>query len=652
MSAICAVFRFDAAPVPVAQITTLLDALREYGPEAASWAPEDPATPVALGCRPWRVTAEDAWYRPPLHSADGGLVLVADARIDNRAELGSALGIPAGEARELPDAAFILAAYTAWGEEAPRRLLGDFTFALWDQRRRALFCARDGMGQRVLFYQRHPQLVALATTAHALTALPEARTRLNLQKVAEFLVLLPSQEGTFFEGILRLPPGYSLTATGEGIRLEQFWAPEPERRLVLGSDQAYVEGFLEVFGAAVGAQLRSTGAVGIMASGGLDSSSVAVVAAAQLRDQGRRLPAFHAAPRAGFQGGAPRGWIADESPDVEAIARLHPNLDLRIRRPDGRTPFDDIEVSFLMTGAPPRNPTNVAWFDGIYAAAAAEGIRVLLAGHKGNATISYTGHRSLLDAARRGRWGYVWREANALARATGAGRRDVFRDQVLRPLVPPSLGAWAGRLKGTSPATVADEAASAINPEFARELGLAERVQAARLDRHTARRLGEVDFRVAVLRGGADVLDTYSGFRPLFGIETRDPTADRRVVEYCFSIPGSQYLRNGVTRWLIRRAMEGRLPDQVRNRTTIGGQSSDWMEWLPAMRGMFLAELDLLDRSDTANRCLDLARLRSLVDRWPARLGLEHRKEYHLLLPRGIMMGRFIRWFESTYATP
>ncbi len=652
MSAICAVFRFDGAPVPAARIATILDALGEYGPEAGIWAPESADAPVALGCRPWRVTAEDALYRPPLHSADGRLVLVADARIDNRAELASALGIPAGEATGLPDAAFILAAYQAWGQDSPRRLLGDFAFALWDQRSRALFCARDGVGQRVLFYHHSPQQVALATTTHALAALPEVRPRLNLQKVAEFLVLLPSQEGTFFEGILRVPPGHTLTATEAGIRLDQFWSPEPKRSLILGSDREYEEGFLEVFGEAVQARLRSTGPVGIMASGGLDSSSVAAVAAAQLREQGRPLATFHAAPRAGFEGPVRRGRVADESADVEAIARLHPNIDLRIRRPDGRTPFDDIETSFLMTGAPARNPTNVAWFTGIYAAASAEGIRVLLAGHKGNATISYTGLRSLPDAVRRGHWAHALHEASALARATGAGRRDVLRYRVLDPLTPPFLAAWARRLRRQPVAPVWDAAASAINPDFARSVGLADRVRAARLDQLNERSLGEIDFRVAVLRGGADVLDTYSGFRPWFGIETRDPTADRRVVEYCFSIPGSQYLHNGVTRSLIRRAMEGRLPDQVRNRTTIGGQSSDWTEWLPAMQQMFRAELDLLDRSDTASRCLDLPRLRSLMQRWPARLGVEHEKEYNLLLPRGIMMGRFIRWFEATYSTP
>lgn len=649
MSAICAIFRVDGAPVPGSQITALLENLNEYGPEAGSWAPETVAAPVALGCRPWRVTAEDAWYHPPIHSADGRLVLVADARIDNRDELAASLGISPADARELPDAAFILAAYRAWETECPRRLIGDFAFVLWDTRSRSLFCARDGIGQRVLFYHRTPHQLTLATTAHALAMSAPTRARLNEQKVADFLILLQGQDSTFFEGIHRLPPGHSLRATAERVQIDQFWSPEPTRRIVFGSDQEYVEGFLQVFGTAVEARLRSVEPVGIMVSGGLDSSSVAAVAAEQLRSEGRTLRAFHAAPRLGFQGPARRGRISDESADVEAIARMHPNMDLRVWRPDGRTPFDDIERSFRMTGSPPRNPGNVGWFDGIYAAAGAEGIRVLLAGHKGNGTISYTGMRSLREAARRGHWLRVYREVEALARATRRGRKKLLIDEVLSPLAPRLLARLYRRFGPAQTANLWDTSASAINLEFARTMHVGERVRAARLDGFNARRSGEVEHRTLILRGGADVLDTYSGFRPQFGIETRDPTGDLRVVEYCFAIPGFQYLRGGVTRSLIRRAMKGRLPDQVRERTTIGSQSADWTEWLPAMRNELKAELDLLDRSDTANRCIDLPRLRALFDRWPESLGAGHEKEYYYLLLRGLMMGRFIRWFEATY---
>ena len=650
MSAICGILRADGAPVPRSRINALLDNLSEYGPEAGVWAPESPSDPVALGCRPWRVTAEDAWHHPPLHSPEGHLVLVADARIDNRAELGATLGISPADARELPDAAFILAAYRAWETECAGRLLGDFAFILWDHRRKSLFCARDGMGQRVLFYQRSSEQLALATTAHALATFGPNRPKLNEQKVADFLVLLQRQDSTFFEGIHRLPPGHALRATGERFQIDQFWSPEPIRRIVLGSDQEYVEGFLQVFGAAVHARLRSAGPVGIMVSGGLDSSAVAAVAAEDLRRDGKTLHAFHAAPRLGFQGATRPGRVSDESGDVEAIARMHPNMDLRVRRPDGRTPFDDIEVSFRMTGSPPRNPGNVGWFDGIYAAASDAGIRVLLAGHKGNATISYTGLRALREAARRGHWRRVWREVEALGRATGRGRRNLLIDEVLSPLTPSLFARMSQRIGRRPVPTLGDTTASAINPGFARAMQVEERLRAARLDRFNARRAGEVAYRILMLRGGADVLDTYSGFRPQFGIETRDPTGDLRVVEYCFAIPGFQYLRGGVTRWLIRRAMQDRLPDRVRERNTIGAQSSDWTEWLPLMRDELHAELLLLERSATANRCLDLRKMRSLFDQWPERLGTSHQQEYYLLLLRGLMMGRFIRWFEATYS--
>lgn len=207
-----------------------------------------------------------------------------------------------------------------------------------------------------------------------------------------------------------------------------------------------------------------------------------------------------------------------------------------------------------------------------------------------------------------------------------------------------------GRLTRTPHPSTWETTASAIKPEFARIMQVEERLRAGKKDQLSARRWGELEFRTTVLMGAPDVLDTYSGFRAWFGIETRDPTSDRRVVEYCFAIPGSQYLRNGVGRWLIRRAMEGKLPDQVRNRTTIGAQSSDWNEWFPAMKGEFRAELDRLDRSEMANRCLDLAKMCSLTDQWPERLSIEHHRDYHLMLLRGIMMGRFIRWFEETYS--
>jgi asparagine synthase (glutamine-hydrolysing) len=650
MSAICAAFRRSGGPATGEQAAAMLAAMHEYGADISVWERSAPGASVALGCIPWRVTHEDACYRPPVRSADGTLVLVADARLDNRSDLAPLLGIGSRDAAALPDAAFILAAYQKWGEECPRHLVGDFAFALWDERRQTLFCARDSMGQRVLFYHESADGMVLATTAHALASLPSIRTRLDEQKVADFLVLLQRTDTTFFENVRRLPPGHTLRLDHSGARFAQYWSSMPARPVRFARDEEYVEGFLEVFEAAVSAQLRCEGTAGMMLSGGLDSSSVAAVAAQHLRERGRTLPTFHAAPREGFSGRVQRGRVADESGDVQAIARLHPNIALHVRRNDDRSPLADIETSFRMTGAPPRNPGNAPWFYALYELARDSGVRVMLSGHKGNATISQTGMRSIRDSAARGDFGRVWREVHAVARVTGEGRRGVLQREVITTLTPAAVASLVRRLGGKSARPVWDATFSAVRPEFARAMDLEARVQAANRNYLDINRLSEMDLRITTLAGGADVFDLYSGYRPWFGIETRDPTADRRVVEYCMAIPGSQYLRNGETRSLIRRAMQGRLPDQVRTRTTYGLQGPDWTEWMPSIRPELASELAKLERSDTANRCLDLPRMRHLMDQWPDRMTLSHEKQYYLMLLRGITMGRFIRWFEETYA--
>jgi asparagine synthase (glutamine-hydrolysing) len=243
----------------------------------------------------------------------------------------------------------------------------------------------------------------------------------------------------------------------------------------------------------------------------------------------------------------------------------------------------------------------------------------------------------------------VWREVHGLARVSGNGRREVFRDEVLLPLLPLWLAERVDRWRGKAPPSLTQYTLSAIRPEFARAMAVEARAALANRDFLHARHLSARELRITMLEGGADTFDVYTGYRPRYGVETRDPTADRRVVEYCLAIPDDQYLHDGTERWLIRRAMEGRLPDRIRTRTTYGEQGADWAEWLPSLRPWIGDELRRLERHDTAQRCLDLPRLRSLVDRWPASLERGQLRDYKLLLMRGVMVGRYIRWFEETY---
>jgi asparagine synthase (glutamine-hydrolysing) len=649
MSGICAHFRFDDRPVDPGSIDGMLEALRDWGDRtAASWV--DANRRAALGCRLAPVTPEDAFDVQPLVSADGRRVVVADARIDNRAELTAQLHIPQAESVGLPDSAFILAAYEAWGEDCASRLIGDFAFMIWDGSRSSLFCARDPIGLRVLFYHQTARSLVVASSVPAVLAGAGIEARLNEQKVAELLVLLEDAESTCFAGVLRIPGGHTLLARPEGVRTRRYWRPDPGKELVLRSESEYHEAFHEVFGRAVRDRLRSTKPVAIMLSAGLDSTSVAAVAADALRESGGRLAAFHSAPESGFAPASRPGWVDDESEYVRELAHMHDNIDLHIVRDSKRTPLDDAVRSFEVIGAPVRNSLNLSWVVNLYEQAAARGAGVMLNGGNGNLTISYTGMRSIRDMARAGRFPSALREARALAAVRGHRPGNVIRDQVVQPLIPVWVLEAVRRMRGRTLPPIWQANRSAIRPEFARDMHVAETLKRRRLDGASLDRLRAAEYRLHILASGGDGLDGFHCMRSWYPIETRTPTTDVRVIEFCTALPGSQYLRDGNDRLLVRRGMRGRVPDSILQRRTRGSQAADWSVWFGRMRSGIVEELDRIEHNETARRVLDVNRMKELVVHWPARFGPEHIGDYDLLLLRGIMMGRFIRWFEERWS--
>jgi asparagine synthase (glutamine-hydrolysing) len=380
-----------------------------------------------------------------------------------------------------------------------------------------------------------------------------------------------------------------------------------------------------------------------MVSAGLDSSSVAAMAADVMRESSGVLHAYHAAPRGGFSGRARDGWVNDESAAVGELARMHGNIDLTVLRGQDGTPLDDTDRLFDVLCAPVRNSINLTWARQVYETAAARGAGVMLNGGKGNLTISYTGLRSIADNARAGRFVSAFREARAVAAVRGHRPRDVLRDQILLPLTPASLLARYARMRNGRRSSIRDESLSAIRPEFADAMKVEQIARDREHDDATLARVSAADYRYRVLAAGGDGLDVYHSLRGWFPIETREAPTDLRVVEFCLGIPGEPYLRNGRDRRLIRDGMRDFVPATILERTTRGAQAADWPAWFGHMRADIANDIRSFRDIELARRCLDLDRMQSLVDQWPDSFGPAHMSDYGLLLLRGIMMGRFIR---------
>ncbi|MFI5312317.1 MAG: asparagine synthetase B family protein [Gemmatimonadales bacterium] len=213
------------------------------------------------------------------HQSALGAWLVGDVRIDAQGALRAALeGAGDAVSHDATDETLVLAAWDAWGEDAVGRLRGDFSFALWDPKRQALFCARDAFGVRPLYYADLGEAFVCSNVLAAVRAHPAVSTRLHQPAIVSFLChgFNVDLTTTTFADIARLPPAHQLRVSitpGTATRHRHWSFPVPAP-LVLRREEEYAERYRDVLGEAIRDRLRVPRA-GIMLSGGLDSTSLA-----------------------------------------------------------------------------------------------------------------------------------------------------------------------------------------------------------------------------------------------------------------------------------------------------------------------------------------------------------------------------------------
>jgi len=653
VSAIFGLVAVHGDGIPRLALEAMRSALADHGGDGSdTWA----LGGAGLGQQLKLVTPEDLFERQPLVSHDGLRALVSDGRIDNRPELSRELGLP-WPARTVPDSAFILAAYERWGTDCGQHLVGSFSFAIWDAGVKRLLLARSPFNARPVFFHQAADFVAFATMPKALFALPGVPRRLCFESVADYLILVPLEPGvSMFQGIRTLEPGHALVVDPRGCHLRAFWKPELKHELRLRCDEEYVEAFTERFDRVVADNLRSLSPVGVLMSGGLDSTSVAATAAPLLARRGERLAAFTAAPRDGFlEPGAP-GWLVDEAPLASMVAARYENVDLNITRSEGLFFLNELDRFFDAAEMPYEGAASRVWHEGIMAEAQRQGVRVLLTGKCGNWTISWDGSGLIRSLVGTGRWAAAWRETRALAPDRGRARSAAraFASKGLIPQLPWRVQlAIARRRNGDDPLAAPESwwaPFSPIHPEFARAQNVAARSRARGYDHRFRRSIDTPERRYDRLMHVQRVIGFNSAFQALYGTDIRDPTADARIAEFCLSLPEEQYRRGGVSRWLIRRAMVDRLPAEVLASPRRGIDTADWFERLSGGRAQVFETLRLLEQSETASTVLDLPRMRRLADQidQPAPNPTQRLMDYRHVLEGGLMVGRFLRWFEGS----
>jgi len=350
---------------------------------------------VYLGCGLQYITPQSLQEVLPYYDKKKGIAITADAIIDNREELFNLLNISVGDRNKVTDSELILACYEKWEKDCPKYLIGDFAFFIWNEKKQEIFCARDQVGTRTLYYYHNKDVFIFGTVMKAILNILKDKPNLNERWIADFLALpLVIHESecseTIYNNIYQLPPAHTITINDSGVKKVKYWNPIKEVKVLkLKTDQDYEDAFKEVFFQAVHCRTRSLKNIGIMLSGGMDSGSVASVAAMQLADENRRLKAFSSIPIRGFRDDSPRYNIADESEYIQSLSDSFNNIDITYCRSEGKNSFTDIDFLIDILEQPHKIIENLFWVNSLTEMAANHECKVFLNGAYGNLTISY-----------------------------------------------------------------------------------------------------------------------------------------------------------------------------------------------------------------------------------------------------------------------
>jgi asparagine synthase (glutamine-hydrolysing) len=627
MSGIFGLVHWDGSPVLEKDLNAMRAAMQEWGPDASGLWCHDSA---GLGSLTLFDTPEAIHEQPPIQSAQG-FVLTAEARLDNRADLCGELGILAAERPALADGTLVGRAYERWGENTPAHLLGDWSFAAWHPAERRLDLARDHFGNTGLYYYRDERRLAFASSRKALLALGIPR-RLNEFFLACVLVSWSAHNGeqTIELDLHRLPPAHTLTAQAGNIRTHEYWRLQDTPELRLKKSQDYVDGLLSVYDRAVRDRLRSRTEIGASLSGGLDSGSTTLLAARALKEQGRRLRAYTSVPLYDVSHTGEQYAFGDELPFARAVASSAGNVDLVEIRAQTITPIQAIRRALEIHVEPGHGAANAYWMIDMLASAHRDGLAALLSGQGGNGTISWPG-MDFSGSLRRWIKEHHWVRALQL---------------LIYPYVPvPVLRALRHAFRRDE----LDWSRTAIHSDFARRIRLgAQFIDGAGGMFNPEDWHRPLQLRYATILPGRSFLGSiWAENGAAHGLDVRDATFDKRVMEFTVSVPDREYAGpDEMERWLIRCAMQGLMPDEVRLNRKRGRQAADLGQRLIQSAAEVDAVLGELESSQLAAEHLALDRMRQVWQSLQDDVNARNSQLAVTILTRGIMAGLYLAGLE------
>ena len=531
---------------------------------------------------------ESVFDKQPFSFGNDRFVMIGKARLDNRNELCHIFNISNEERKTLPDTRLLPLAFEKWGNDCTKKLFGDWSFAIWDKNEKQLFIARDHQGVTAFYYTITNNFIAFASNKAVLLSIPSVSKEVNKVQMAQLLVGWHGYaEETAYKNIFRLPPSRSALYKDGKISVKKYWYLEDVADIRLKNDDEYLEAFNELFIHAVKSRIRSYRPVASMLSSGLDSTSVTALAATELAKEGKNIKAYTSVPLFNTTGLLKSTQYGDESELAGLFAKRYPNIEHILVKSESKNPLQGVLDSLKVHNTPLRNSSNFFWLLSIDELAKRHGVGTMLNGQAGNFTIS---------------WPF-------------RGYYSNFMQPGIKPFLKKHIPGFAMRImynikNGKKPFFNY----SLINPQYEIEIGLLEKMKKGGYDPHFIASSSLRKTRMHVINvnmsQGAGLAQENGDY---YGLNVYDPTLDIKLLEYCSAIPDEQFVRPGHDRYMIRRAMKNKLPDEVLFNKNKGLQSADLLLRIKENVSDYIDIIESISKSELCQQIIDVKKLNEII---------------------------------------
>jgi len=533
------------------QLEAMSAAIAHRGPDdVGDWSDERAAL---IHRRLSIIDASEAGHQPMV-SHCGRYVLTYNGEIYNYLELRRDLERDGVVFRSQSDSEVLLAAFAAQGEDCLPRLNGMWAFAVWDREAGRLFVSRDRFGEKPFYYAVRDGTFFFASEIKALLATGWIDRAPNLAAVADFCAERVSDhtDQTFFQGVSQLPPGTCGWWEAGKLRLRRYWqVPEGDVANPAGNVVEEIAALLED---SVRLRLRADTRVGALLSGGLDSSGVTCLAA-MLSPTG--VAAFSTVCQPPL----------DEAAGIDLVISAHNNIEAHRDEP-GPTCLDDELATCLWHQEEPFADGSMLAHFRLMRLARKTGIRVLLTGQAADEVFAgYPGYFAIHVGGlmRVGRW----REALSFRRELLRSGQVLTAASIAGYSLPRSVSAWIRRRRSARSVDWLADGCRQVSPEVGS--GYPGRGGDA---------LNEA-LRVSLAQRTLPGFLHYEDRNSMaFGVETRIPYLDHRLVSKVLPLAGALKLANAQTKSLLRLALHGRVPAPILERRAKQGYPAPLSGWL------------------------------------------------------------------------